>query len=70
VVGRSTRVVALFGDAQESVDRAAVAKHMPSLVARSGYSDFPSVPSSRPSDRAPAGWDTGAENDEESSVEV
>ena len=68
VVGKSTRAAVLFGDAQESVDRATVAKHMPFLVGRSGYSDFPSVLSSQSSDRVLAGPDTGAENDEESLV--
>ena len=68
VVGRSTRAVVMFADAQESVDQATVVKHMLFLVARSGQSDHPSVRSSPSPDRVLAGWDTGAESDEESSV--
>jgi len=41
VGGRSTRAAALLVDAQGSVDLATVAKHMPFLVARSGYNDYP-----------------------------
>jgi len=68
VVGRSTRVAVWLEGAPESADQAALVKHRPSLVARLGCSDYPSVPSLRWSDQVLAGRYTGADNDEESSV--
>ena len=68
MVGRSTRAAVWWKGAQESVDRAKMVKHTPFLVARSGYSDYPSVRSSQLSDRALVAQDTGAGSDGESSV--
>ena len=68
VVGRSTRAAVWLEGAQESVDQAKMVKHMPFLVARSGYSDYPSVRSSQLSDRALVAQYTGAGSGEESSV--
>lgn len=68
VAGTSTRVVVWLEAAQESVGRATVAKHTPSLVAHSGYNEYPLAQSSQLSGRALAAQCTGADNDEESLV--
>jgi len=68
VVGTSTRAVAWLEGVQESVGQAVVAKHMPFLVARSEYSDYPLVQSSQLFGPVLAARCTDAGNDEESSV--
>jgi hypothetical protein len=69
VAGRSTRAAVWWEDAQGSAGLATTVKHMPFLVvARSTYSDYPSVQSSRSSDQVLAAQCTDAGNDGESSA--